>query len=206
MNIGDYLNLIPKSQSDLLLQEWGYDLVHEYFHIAEQLPATKHPVIELATGTGRMCAVLSCLHPNVISGDLSLKDLPRTQQRIPMQFSERVRFLQLDMEHLPFGTERMHTLVCMNTLHEVANPLICLHEMIRVMHPHGILAVGDFQREGYNAMQQIHNIVYHNEHDEGSISSDEIRMTLQASFHSVQSLSTQLNITYFASEKISHQN
>jgi ubiquinone/menaquinone biosynthesis C-methylase UbiE len=111
MNIETILELITPSQSDQLLKIWGFDLVSEYFTIAQQLPPTNFPVIELATGTGRMSAILSCMFPSTISGDISLTDHPRTLQRVPKQFLSRIQFLQLNMENLPFRSDNI--LSCM---------------------------------------------------------------------------------------------
>ncbi len=196
-----YLALIPQSQSDQLLRGWGFDLLKEYFSIVQQLPLTNSPVVELATGTGRMCAALSCIFPKIISGDISMDDLPRVYQRIPEQFLEHVNFVQLDMEVLPFPSKSISTLVCLNTMHEVSHPDVCLHEMIRVMNSNGTLVIGDFNQTGFDSMQKIHEIVYHNDHKEGSISTDEIVRVLTDSFQTVRSVTTPLNITYFASGK-----
>jgi ubiquinone/menaquinone biosynthesis C-methylase UbiE len=201
MNVEPYLALIPLSQSDQLLRGWGYDLLRENFSIVQQLPVTNSPVVELATGTGRMCATLSCIFPMIISGDISVDDIPRVHQRLLKQFADRVHFMQLDMENLPFRSESISTLVCMNTLHEVSHPQLCLQEMIRVMNPKGTLVIGDFNQTGFDIMQRIHEIVYQNDHQEGSISTDEIEKILTASFHSFRSVTTPLNITYFASDK-----
>lgn len=201
MDIDTHLEQIPQSQSDLLLRAWGYDLVREYFSIAQQLPQNSAPVVELATGTGRMSAVLSCIFPSIISGDISFSDLPRVLQRIPKPNIGRVHFLQLNMENLPFRTDSIPLLVCMNTLHEVSNPYLCLLEMIRVIRPDGSLVIGDFNRTGFDAMQKIHQTVYHNDHQEGLISLDEIERLLSSSFHTVRSFSTPLNVTYIASNK-----
>ena len=201
MDINTHLEQIPQSQSDLLLRAWGYDLVREYFSVAQQLPQSSAPVVELATGTGRMSAVLSCIFPSIISGDISFNDLPRVLQRIPKPNVERVHFVQLNMENLPFQSDSIHTVVCMNTLHEVSNPYLCLLEMIRVIRPDGTLVIGDFNRTGFDAMKKIHQTVYHNDHLEGLISLDEIERLLSSSFHTVRSFSTTLNVTCIASNK-----
>ncbi len=201
MDIEKFLEQIPQSESDQYLRRWGYDLVREYFSITQQVPPTNSPVLELATGTGRMCAVLSCFFPSIISGDISLQDLPRANVRIPKPFTNRVHFLQLNMEHLPFRSGSISTLVCLNTLHEVSNPHRCIQEMIRVIHSKGSLVIGDFNRTGLDAMQKIHTIVYHNEHREGVIPAGEIQRALSQSFRSVRSFATKLNFTYFASDK-----
>lgn len=196
-----YLHQIPLSQSDRLLQEWGHDLLREYFSIAELLLPTDHPVLELATGSGRMCAVLSCLFPSIVTGDLTLTDHPRVIERVPPAFLSRITFLQLDMEQLPFGTGEILSIVCMNTLHETEQPSVCLQELIRITHPDGRLIVGDFNRTGFDVMQRIHELVYHNDHNEGIISPEEIHRQLSRSFQSVRTIETPLNRTFLATHK-----
>lgn len=195
------LSSIPFSESDRLLQSWGYDLIGEYGAVANMIPATQEPVIELATGTGRMCAVLSFSCPRIVTGDISLKDLPKTLHRLPPQHAHRISVLQLNMERLPFRTGSIRTIVCMNTMHEVAAPQTCLHEMIRVLHPDGLLAVGDFNATGFAMMQKVHHRVYHNEHSTGSIAMSDVESTLRSGFRDVRHLSTPLNETVFASGK-----
>ena len=201
MGIDSILQLIPRSQSDNLLSEWGYDLLREYFSIAEQLPRTASPPLELATGTGRMCAVLSSIFPWIITGDISLQEIPRVKQRVPAQFLNRIQYVQLDMEQLPFRSDSVQSIVCMNTLHEVTDPTVCLQEMIRIVRYEGTFAVGDFNRTGFDVMQKIHEQVYHNDHDEGVITHREIEAILSSAFQSIRIFTTTLNTTYFASHK-----
>ncbi len=202
----DFLSLIPLSQSDMLLKEHGFDLVKEYFLIAGNIPLQSGPVIELATGTGRMCAVLSSAHPVIITGDISLTDQQRAVQRIPNKHRERVYFFQMDMQQLPFRSNSVDRLICMNTLHEVSRPIECLREMIRVMKPEGLLIAGDFNDTGFSVMGEIHEMVYHSKHPEGSMTHGEISGILASSFRSVRQFHTPLNNTYMASEKFIHQN
>lgn len=201
MDIESSLQLIPLSQSDQLLKSWGYDLLQEFFVIARQLPISSSPVIELATGTGRMCGILSLNIPSIISGDISLSDMPRTLQRIPKQFSERVKFVQLDMEKLPFRSGSIDSLICMNTMHEVERPEECLKEIIRVMKSDGTVIIGDFNRTGFEVMQKIHEAVYNNNHSEGYITMTEIERILSLAFHSVRPIASPLNISYVATHK-----
>jgi ubiquinone/menaquinone biosynthesis C-methylase UbiE len=199
--ITSFLEHIPPSQSDVLLREWGFDLLREYFEIALHIPSTNDPVLELATGTGRMCAVLSSLFSSVVSGDRSLQDLPRVLERVPKHTINRITFLQLDMEHLPFPDGQFRTAVCINTLHETEHPIVCLQELVRVTSPEGILVTGDFSPTGFQVMQKIHETVYHNDHEEGSISSAEIEQFLQRAFTSVRIIPTPLNVSFIASGK-----
>ena len=196
-----YLSSIPLSESDRLLHTWGFDLTAEYASIVNAVDTHSSVAVELATGSGRMCAVLAGMFDTVITGDRSLVDHTRALARIPEPFRHRIQYSVLDMEQLPFRDGNIPLLFCMNTLHEVASPVQCLRELIRVVHPNGTLVVGDFNKKGFDTMQRIHEIVYHNDHEEGSISSHTIEEILTSSFTSVTTLDTALNISFIASGK-----
>ncbi len=201
MNEFPLYSLIVPSESDRILHGFGCDLVLEYFSIARHLPVTAQPVVELATGTGRMIAVLSTFVPSILTGDLSLADVPRARKRVPQQFRDRVSFLQLDLERSPFRTDAIRSMVCLNTMHETDHPQACLSEMIRTIHPEGTLIVGDFNRKGFDLMQTVQQQVYHTDHHEGSITSDEIQDMLRESFTTVTAFETDLNISFIAEDK-----
>lgn len=201
MESDSYLESIPLSQSDQLLRSWGFDLTKEYFQIVTERSSRTPSVIELATGTGRMCAVLSGIFEVVVTGDITLHDHPRAQGRILPEFAHRVQFTVLDMEQLPFKDNSVPFLMCVNTLHEVDLPVQCLHEMIRVVGKGSELIVGDFNDLGFETMQRIHEIVYHNNHSTGTISLSTVEEMLSSSFTDVRTMETSLNTTFIASGK-----
>ncbi|MEW5798219.1 MAG: class I SAM-dependent methyltransferase [Bacteroidota bacterium] len=203
MYSNSFISPIPLSDSDRLLLSWGFDLTKEYFTIASRVQTVSSFVIELATGTGRMCAVLSGLFSTVITGDSSLIDHERAVKRIPPANLNRMQFIRLNMESLPFCTNAIPLLFCLNTLHEVAQPEQCLREMVRVIRPDGTLVIGDFNRTGFDAMREIHRIVYKNNHHEGNIDMARIREIVSESFHSVEDVATPMNDTIIASKKFS---
>ena len=73
--------------------------------------------------------------------------------------------------------------------------------MIRALHPEGRLIVGDFNQTGFDQMQKVHQIIYHNDHTTGSMSMQEVEQNIRSSFKEVQIQSTPLNITIFACGK-----
>ena len=166
------------------------------------MKTTSSVAVELATGSGRMCAVLSSVFETVISGDVSLNDHARAVTRIPLANLNHMQFVQLNMESLPFRTDSIPLLFCLNTLHEVSHPERCVKEMIRVIHPDGTLVLGDFNKTGFEVMQKIHKIVYKNDHNEGTISMEAMKEVLFRSFGSVNETEAPLNDTFIASKKI----
>ena len=194
------ISSIPPSESDRLLHSWGYDLTGEYEEIACKTPLSPHSaILELATGTGRMTSVLTRLGFRVVTGDLDLAQRQRAEERITNAYLPLVQFLQLNMESLPFQDHSIPFLVCMNTLHELANPQKAFSELIRVHDPRGVLIIGDFNETGFGVMERLHQVVYAGHHSLGTMPMKEIEPTLQSRYQYIRSIETPLNISFVAS-------
>lgn len=186
---------IPASSSDRLLRSMGFDLVMEYAEIASSLPETAVAPLELATGTGRMTAVLASWFPVVVTGDISLADIARVHQRLPDERWDRVQFLQLDMERLPFRNNSIRAIVCLNTIHETEHPERCIEEMVRTIRNDGTLVIGDFSRTGFDVMQRIEREVYGRDHHEGTMPMTAVEKFLGKRFTNIRTIDTALNRT-----------
>lgn len=193
---------IPPSPSDGLLRTWGYDLVEEYAHIVREaaLPAGSE-VLELATGTGRMTAVLTRLGLRVRSGDVSDEREEQVWQRVLPEFAANVELMLLDMQALPFKSGSVQTITCMNTLHELANPGECLEELLRVHDRSGVLILGDFNDTGFETMQRLHRTLHGNDHPRGLMKISEAESVLRKRYSEVRVVLTPLNISLIASGK-----
>jgi ubiquinone/menaquinone biosynthesis C-methylase UbiE len=193
---------IPPSKSDELLLSWGFDLLREYaaaLQVADFDP--RSAVLELACGTGRMTALLAHLGYTVLAGDLDLSRLPDLQRRVTPALAPRVGFIQLNLRALPFRDDSTASITCVNTLHEVSQPVSCLRELVRIMREDGTLLVSEFNDTGFAAMQRLHEQVYGNDHRRGTITHDEIASLLHSAFSHVQVLDTPLNRSYIARRK-----
>lgn len=193
---------IPMSLSEELLQSWGYDLVDEYLQIVQQ--ASLHPhdcVLELATGTGRMTAVLTRLGFHVTTGDLTAEKHQQAFHRVSSEYRDRIQLLLLDMEMLPFRNASASSITCVNTLHELERPQLCLSELLRIHNPRGTLILGDFTETGFEAMQEVHRVIYGNDHPRGSLKITGAESIIRQTYSSVETVVTPLNITYIASRK-----
>ena len=63
---------IPPSATDTLLRSLGYSLIDEYLRVIQEASLSSGSnVLELATGSGRMTAVLTRLEYSVLTGDES---------------------------------------------------------------------------------------------------------------------------------------
>jgi len=193
---------IPPSLSDIVLRAWGYDLRREYLKIirsASLQPGS--PVLELSTGSGRMASLLARSGHQVISGDLVDEKLPEARRRIGPAHAGHVGFLLLNIEVLPFPSGSVSTIVCLNTLHELPRPDRALEELLRVHSGEGPLVLGDFNERGFDVMQQLHRVVYRNDHPRGHMPIHEAKNLIERRYARVQSLATPLNETMIATAR-----
>ena len=193
---------IPRSQSDELLRNWGFDLFKETLVVLEHARLDpRAPVLELAAGSGRTTALLTRLGHRVIAGDLDFSRLPDLRRRTGGEHLHLVSLVKVNMERLAFRDHAAAFITCVNTLHEVDDPDRCLSELVRVHGSPGTLVLMEFNDEGFDRMQRLHEAVYQNDHTRGTVSHATVRRTLEAAYESVQIVETPLNTSYIATGK-----
>ncbi len=193
---------ISLTDSDKLLQSRGYNLAAEYYEILSHATLDTHqPILELATGTGRMSAVLTRLGYDVITGDVSTEDRKNAELRITTEYLHKVKLLTIDMEALPFDDGSSPSVISMNTFHHLERPEVCLRELIRVHSGKNSLIIGDFNETGFAELQKVHQILYAKDHTRGNLSMDKLKPFLETQYHEVKEIHTKLNVTLIASAK-----
>ncbi|MFA7418331.1 MAG: class I SAM-dependent methyltransferase [Melioribacteraceae bacterium] len=192
---------ISKSESDLLLKTWGYDLLDECNTMITEANFTTGKILDVATGTGRAVSLLSRISAKVITGDLSFDLKIESDRRISNKHLDRVTYVQLNMERMPFKSNVVENIVCINTLHELDNPDSCLAEIKRISSPNAKLLIADFNSEGFDVLDKVHSIRFNKLHRRGKISTNEIRNFLISSFTGVKEVNTKLNIGFIVTGK-----
>jgi len=87
---------IPKNENDLLLNEWGYDLMEEYFElITATKPSAEYFVLDIATGTSRAASILSRMGYHVITGDYNYDFKFESENRITKEYLDKVKYIKL---------------------------------------------------------------------------------------------------------------
>ncbi len=190
MNISE---TIPKSDSDLLLESWGYNLISEYHQMLKAAKFNNSIILDLATGTGRASSVLTRMNFNVLTGDYSLDKKPEAERRITEKYFNKVKFVKLNLESLPFDDDSIENIVCLNTLHELSNPVKCLEEIIRVHSRTGIMLLADFNPIGFDVMDRLHLSRFNKIHPRGNILTKTTLKILQENYFKINLLSTELN-------------
>ena len=201
-DIKELLDSISKTESDKLLESCGYNLAVEYYEILSHATLDAHqPILELATGTGRMSAVLTRLGYDVITGDVSTEDRKNADLRIAKEYLHKVKFLTIDMESLTFNDGSFSSVISMNTFHHLERSVVCLRELIRVHSGKNSLIIGDFNETGFAELQKVHRILYGKDHPRGNLSMDKLKPLLETDYHEVKEIHTQLNVTLISSAK-----
>ncbi len=186
-------SLIPSSSSDRLLRSWGYDLVEEYRSMVARAGFDmSSPIVELATGTGRMTAVLAHMGYRVVSGDRTQDQRARVFERLTTAH-HRAMLVGLEMGRLPFRDGSVRNITCVNTLHEIDDPHSALKELLRVRHPDGRLLIADFSETGFVVMQRLEQEIYRRDHPRGSMPMAEVERVLQSVGLNVERFETRLN-------------
>lgn len=193
---------IPKSESDLLLNEWGFDLLKDYLAliIAATFPINNF-ILDVATGTGRAASILSRLGHNVITGDYNYEFKFESEQRITEEHLHKVKYIKLNLEKIPFPDSAVENIVCINTLHELENPFLCLNEIVRINSPKGKLLITDFNSKGFDVLDKLHTVRYGKMHPRGIISSHELKSILIGNYSEIKEINTKLNTGFIVSGK-----
>lgn len=202
MDASHILASIPLSGTDGQLRDRGYDLLEEYLRIIEAAGFDPMvPVLELASGPGRAAAVLSRLGFRIITGDITLVKAADMQNRMTPKYRKMLSVCQLDMEHLPFPDDAVHSILCLNTIHELDNPVRCVDELIRVHQPGGTLVLSDFNEEGFDLMQEIHMLVHGKDHFRAPTDVSVLLPQLRNRYEDMTQLETALNTSYIFRKK-----
>lgn len=192
-----------KNETDLLLEELGYDLHDEY---AEALSLAeldlKWPVLEVATGSGRMAGMLSDMGYTVYSGDISCDAYVKMRERLGGPAAGRITFIPFDAVKMPFPSGAFRGLVCANALHEMQQPRSVLSELIRVCCDNGRLLITDFNDGGLDVMTEIHRRIHGRDHNRGCITACDVTRTLSEGFAQVEHRDLALTHVWVASGKI----
>lgn len=127
-----------------------HDDVEEHLHLAIPImrqiyPETQPLVLDVATGTGRIPLAL-CQHAafegQIYAYDLSQGMLKQAIKKIDVNhFENYVSFGVTDGQKLPFADDIFDVVTCMEALEFMPQPEEGLKELIRVLHPEGLLLI-----------------------------------------------------------------
>jgi len=196
-------NIIPKTDTDVILNKSGYDLFEEYLKMIEFANFNfNNYILDLATGTGRASSVLSRLGYKVITGDFNYKMKEESEKRITKEYLNKILFVQLNMENIPFYNDSVDNIICLNTIHELENPLKCLIELFRIYSGKGKMLIADFNLSGFNIMDEIYKQRYGNIHSRGKLDNNQLLKILNNNSFVIKKIECSLNSGFLIEGKL----
>lgn len=193
---------IPKSENDIIIESLGYNLLEEYIQMLSAADFTlDNFILDIATGTGRAVSVLSRMGYAIITGDYNNELRSESKKRITTKYLENINYIQLNLENIPFPNNSINNIVCLNTLHELENPEICLEEIRRIYSGKGKLLIADFNTTGFDIMDKVHLHRYGKIHTRGEINNDELCRFLKNNFSQIKEINTKLNTGFIVNGK-----
>lgn len=136
--------------------------MNKYFEsVLGRIPGGR--VLDVATGQGGFVEILARLLPSyqeIIGIDSSPEGLEIARKSLDQ---DKIRFIQMDAEHLDLEDESFDTVNISASLHHLANPTRVLAEMKRVLRPGGHMVVTEMHRDGQTeaqlTMAHLHHLV-----------------------------------------------
>jgi ubiquinone/menaquinone biosynthesis C-methylase UbiE len=166
-----------------MLNKLGYDLLSEHRQAVRLAGlSAAGPVLDVATGSGRMLLALVEAGHQVISGDISEDVVNETRERLGPLVRGSADFRVLDAMRLDLADADLASVVTANAMHHMEEPLRVLEEMTRVLKSDGTLLLVEFNEQGFDVIDQVHRSVHGQPHSRGRISASEIDEFLQAHF------------------------
>lgn len=100
-------------------------------------------VLDIACGTGELEQLLLSRWPllRIVGADVSQGMLQRATIK---DTAKKVVFVQADVAVLPFADQSFDYVICANSFHYFQSPIRALHEVHRVLRPHGVFVLDDW--------------------------------------------------------------
>lgn len=147
----DYLQKIE------LYCSFGYDIEAERNFILDKAGPLSGDILEVGTGKGNFTVILAKRGYNFVSVDASYD-----QQKIGylnlkhLGLDNQVVFKIENAENLSFKDKSFNTVISVNMIHHLDNPLKVLGEFTRVLKGKGKIVLADFTKEGLEIINKIH--------------------------------------------------
>lgn len=136
---------------------FGYDIEAERSFILDKAEPLSGDILEVGTGKGSFTVILAKRGYNFVSVDASYD-----QQKIGylnlkhLDLDNQVIFKIENAENLSFKDKSFNTVISVNMIHHLDDPLKILGEFTRVLKDKGKIVLADFTKEGLEVINKIH--------------------------------------------------
>ncbi|MEW6202547.1 MAG: class I SAM-dependent methyltransferase [bacterium] len=140
-----------------LYRDYGYYIERERELILDLASPLNGDILEIGTGYGYTTIALARRGYHLTTLDISEESQYIAKMNVAYYgLLDRVTFRIGDTNALDFVDGTFDVVICVNTLHHLRTPIICLSEMRRVLRPDGMLILSDFTEEGFSLVEKIH--------------------------------------------------
>jgi len=138
------------------MRSFGYDPVAALKFVLTKVRWRRTPVLDIGTGKGDFAVALARRFDAVTTLDINIGD--RRFARLAAIYAgvaDRIRFVVGDGAKLPWRRPRFGLVASMNAFHHMEYPDRVFAEMCRVLLPGGILVLADFDKSGFQIMDDM---------------------------------------------------
>jgi ubiquinone/menaquinone biosynthesis C-methylase UbiE len=140
-----------------IYKSFGYDRPAAVRYAVDRLEPFEGTVLDVGTGQGLLAIELARRGFPVVSIDVS-----EEEQRIGKanadseDLSQRITFLTLDAQTLPFPDGTFGAVATLDALHHLADGPAVFSEMRRVLEPSGRILLAELTQEGFALVARVH--------------------------------------------------
>lgn len=145
------------AEREAVYLSFGYDIEKERNRILEAAEPMRGEILEAGTGKGYFSLALAKRGHRFTTFDVSGAEQEIARLHLQHHALDRLAsFVVENGESLSFKDGSFGTILSVNTLHHLENPVKVMDELIRVLAPSGKLFLCDFNRRGFQMMEKIH--------------------------------------------------
>lgn len=135
----------------------GYDRFLAVSLALDEVSGLEGPALDLGTGMGLMARELAGRGLEVVTVDVDAEgqQLAAALTEDPV-LAGRIRFTRADGAALPFPDGHFGCAVTMDALHHFGDGASILRELLRVVQPGGLVALVEFDAEGFALVARVH--------------------------------------------------
>ena len=124
------------------LGSWRNRFYHKrMWRLLKKMPEGSR-ILEVGAGSGFDAKELLGKNYELVLSDVSPETLNRLSKRLNSSSGERIHYVALDAQHLPFLNASFDAMYMVATFHHVQNPVIALREAERVLKPGALFILG----------------------------------------------------------------
>ncbi|MBU0678714.1 MAG: methyltransferase domain-containing protein [Verrucomicrobia bacterium] len=144
-------------QRNAVYKRFGYDVQSSIHFILSRLHPVEGRILEIGTGKGRFLTALARHADDITSIDVDAAEQRAAKLSVAQEgLTPRVRFLRGDAMSMKWKRPAFDLTVSMNALHHIPDQALAVKEMLRVTRPTGRIMISDFDEEGFEIIERIH--------------------------------------------------